>query len=929
MSSFRLATGGALIDRQQPIHFYFDGKRYAGFAGDTIASALLANGIRIVGRSFKYHRPRGFWGAWWEEPNGLFDVRIREGNEERYLSNCQGTTTPLQKGMHINSINAFPSAKLDFKGALDKFHAFMPAGFYYKTFMAPDWHLFEPGIRKMAGLGKLQTNNLDDYVAEQHHDQCEVLVVGAGPAGIAAALMAAQSGKQVVLVDDHPQLGGTYIGSQSCIESLPAEQWLQQQIQALDAAGVQIMLNTTAFGIYDHQLVALAQRHTLVEAPSLWRMRAQQIVIATGAIDRPLMFANNDMPGVMSAAGAEAYFNQFGVVTGTHISSAINHCLYDDFLQQLDDAGQSVTSINLGAGPITATGLRCLDGVQQAQRRFSTDCILSSASLSPTLHLWCQAGGELHWDEEQLCFVPKGTVKNLQVIGAAAGVFNLTEALEQIWQDHAPISKLNLSLNPLPFSAEGRQWVDLQNDVCTKDIALAQRENYISVEHLKRYTTLGMATDQGKTANINALSTMAGLLNKTVPEVGTTKFRPPFVPMPLEIYRSHHRNELFHPIKRLTLENAHRAAGAALGEYGGWLRPGWYNSDDPQVAIKRECLQARQHVGILDASPLGKIEVMGPDAKAFINFMYYNNMATLKDHHIRYGFMLREDGIVYDDGVLTKLNDNHFLVSCSSSHADGVENMLEMWRQDGNNPDAIYVHDVTQNWNTITVTGPKARELLQQLDLGIDLDAGAFPHMTYREGLFDGQIAKVARVSFTGDLSYEISVGANQAHHLWTRVSQLAADLDGGPIGIEALSVLRAEKGYIMIGRDTDGNTMPHDLGFGAPRNNKQAAYVGDRSLHSAVANSAQRQQLVGLQVDGQVPLPTGAHIISSTKQSLGFVTSSYYSYSLQAPIALALVTAGHEMLGQEVKLFHLDDHYTAQIVSPVFYDAEGVKLHA
>lgn len=929
MSSFRLATGGALIDRQQPIHFYFDGKRYQGFAGDTIASALLANGIRIVGRSFKYHRPRGFWGAWWEEPNGLFDVRIREGNDERYLSNCQGTTTPLQKGMHIRSINAFPSAKWDIKGALDKFHAFMPAGFYYKTFMAPDWHLFEPGIRKMAGLGKLETNDLENYVAHQHHHQCDVLVVGAGPAGIAAALKAAESGKQVVLADDRPCLGGSYIGSPACIESLPAEQWLQQQHQALDAAGVRIMLDTTAFGIYDHQMVALAERHKLTDAPSLWRMRAEQVVIATGAIDRPLMFANNDMPGVMSAGAAEAYLNQFGVVTGTHISFAINHDLYDDFLQQLNETGQSITAIDLQAGTFTANGVRCLDGIRQQQRRFSTDCLLTSASLTPTLHLWCQAGGELAWDEQQLCFVPEGKLDNFSVVGAASGIFNTTEALEQIWQTSTTPSKLNLRLNPLPYSAEGRQWVDLQNDVCTKDIALAQRENYISVEHLKRYTTLGMATDQGKTSNINALSTMAGLLNKSVPEVGTTKFRPPFVPMPLEIYRSHHRNELFHPIKRLALESAHRDAGAALGEYGGWLRPGWYSSDEPQVAIKRECLQARQQVGILDASPLGKIEVMGPDAKAFINFMYYNNMATLKDHHIRYGFMLREDGIVYDDGVLTKINDHHYLVSCSSSHADGVENMLEMWRQDGNNPDSIFVHDVTQNWNTITVTGPKARELVQQLDLDIDLSAAAFPHMTYREGTFNGQLAKVARVSFTGDLSYEISVPVNLTAMLWQRIHQLAQQLGGGPIGIEALSVLRAEKGYIMIGKDTDGNTMPQDLGFAAPRQNKTAAYVGDRSLHSEVANSGQRQQLVGLQANGSTPLPTGAHIISSTKQSLGFVTSSYYSHTVHAPIAMALVNAGHSMLDQQLTLFHLDQTYTAKVVSPVFYDTEGAKLHA
>jgi len=933
MSGRRLPEGG-LIARGRPLRFRFDGREYMGFEGDTLASALLASGERLLGRSFKYHRPRSVWGAWVDEPNAIMNVRL--GATER--PNCLATTTYLEDGMEARSVNAWPSARFDLKAGLDLFHRWLGAGFYYKTFIWPDWHLFEPAIRKMAGLGAVDTAHLDDFTADQVHASCDLLVVGGGPAGLSAARAAAEAGQDVVLVDDHRALGGSAYRCAEIDGQAPAD-WVAQQRAALDAAGARLLTDTTAAGIYDHGLAALVEHRGFAIAPRLWRLRAGGIVLATGALDRPITFAGNDLPGVMSLAGATDYLARYGVLVGGQIAVCAPHALFSP--DPFRAAGARVREIDPSQTPLKARGGRWLTGLETAEGVLPCDTVLASAGATPLVHLWRHAGGKLDWCETRQAFVPGQAPEGMTAVGAANGTFDLSAACAEAQavgaargtaptRSRAPQSAIP-PLWPDP-EAKGRQWIDFQHDVTLKDITLAARENYRSVEHLKRYTTLGMAIDQGKTSNMTGLAAMAAQRGVSIPEVGTTTFRPPYVPVPIETYRGLRTGQSFHPVKRLALEAAHRDRGAALCEYGGWLRPGWYGDADASHHIQHEAKTARSHAGIFDASPLGKIEIIGPDAEAFLNFVFYNTMKTLAPGRLRYGFLLTEGGAIFDDGVLARLAPEHFVFSCSSSHVDAVRLHLEAWRQDGNDPDRIFIHDMTQAACVLTVTGPKARAIVSNLDLDIDFSVEAFAHMTWRAGHFQGAPIRVARVSFTGDTSFEITVPHLQATTLWARLLDIGAAHGAVPLGLEALAILRAEKGYIMVGKDTDGETMPHDLGFEAPRHKKTAAYVGDRSLHSAKAQEVTRKQLVGLEIaEGTEPLVTGAHVISDaeTRSSLGYVTSSYISPTLERPIALALVAGGTECHGTEVTVWHDGATRRAKVTSACAFDPEGARLHA
>ena len=933
MSSFRTDNGG-LIDRDQSIEFTFDGRPYTGHPGDTLASALLANGVRVVGRSFKYHRPRGVWGAWFDDPNAVFDVRSGSAS----VPNCPAATTNLCDGMQARSVNAWPSAKFDIMGGLDWFSRFMPVGFYYKTFMWPDWHLFQPIIRKMAGLGTLDGDAGKDYFSDQLNAHCDLLVVGAGASGLVAAKTAAKAGKSVILVDDHPQAGGGVYRRGLEIDGMPPAKWVTAQLEAIKAAGGQILLDTTAFGVFDHGLVGLAQNRGFGVAPRLWRLRADQTVLAAGAIDRPVTFANNDRPGVMSLDGALEYLARYGVLVGRNIALVSNNSLAQPAGDILRAAGAKVTIVAPQSDGLRALGGKRVNGIMASGRKTPCDTILVSGGMTPLVHLWRHANGGLDWDNNLAAYVPGKKPEGMAAVGAANGTFEFDAALSEaraVALGQTPKThKSGYHITPIwpKPGAKGRHWIDLQSDVTLKDIELAARENYVSVEHLKRYTALGMANDQGKTSNMTGLAAMAAIQNKSIPEVGTTTFRPPFVPVPFALYGGRFRGALFHPPKRLPLEGVHRAAGAAMAEYGGWLRPGWYGDKPLGKAIHDEVTMARKTAGILDASPLGKIEVMGPDAADFVNFIYYNTISTLKQGHIRYGFMLHEDGTIYDDGVIAHMAENRFLISCSSSHVDGVDAMLERWRQDGNDPDRVFIHDTTAQWQTVTITGPKARDIVSEIGLGVDLTAQAFPHMALRQGSFDKREARIARVSFTGDLSFEISVPVGQIHRLWEKVCAIGGKMGAGPIGIEALSVMRAEKGYLMVGSDTDGETMPHDMGFGIPRQRKSTAFVGDRGLHSEFANQQDRRQFIGLVVpQGAEKLPVGAHLVSGStpRKSIGIVTSSCDSPTLGRPIALALLERGFELAGQSVDVWHMGATRQAIVSGPCFLDPEGDRLHA
>ena len=960
MSASRLPSGGSAIDRSSPIRFSFDGGTVHGFAGDTIASALLAGDVAVVGRSFKYHRPRGIWGAGVEEPNALVDI----GGNVASTPNARATTEPAREGLIAKSVNATPNALADRNAFLDRFSRFIPAAFYYKTFMWPDWHMFEPRIRAMAGLGKADADWTSPGMADQINAHCDVLVVGAGPAGLAAAKLAAGSGLSVMLVDDQQTPGGSLGHRAGEIDGKPAATWVEETVRNLTNAGHRVLPSTTAFGIYDHNLVGLNQRHLDGRPDTLWRVRPRHIILATGAIERPLPFANNDLPGIMSADAALAYLKRHAVLVGRRLVVATNNDSAYEVAGALAQAGADVTlvdvrrdgtpatpaSVRLIAGrSVTAArgGLRVEGVALDDGTRLDADSVLISGGWTPTIHLFGQAKGKLAWSEARAAFVPGDPVEGIAVAGAATGAVSLTEvfasagnAVASLGQTQATPPRSTgpeatggvVAAWPVPGS-KGRIWIDYQNDVTVKDIELAARENFVSVEHLKRYTTLGMATDQGKTSNLPGLALMAGITGRTVPEVGTTTYRPPFTPVPLTSFAGARYGELMAPVRRLPLENVHRADRAVFQEYGGWLRPAYYGRGDAERSIQDEARRARQSVALFDGSTLGKIEVMGPKAAEFVDFIYYNTMSTLKPGRCRYGFMLSENGVVFDDGILVRLDEHRFVVSCSSSHVTSVQARLEEWRQDRFGRDAVYIHNATAEMATLTVSGPNSRKLLETLQLGLSLDDADLPHMAISHGTYAGDAVRVARVSFTGDRSYEISIRADRAEPLWQRLREAGQAFDAVVIGLEALMILRAEKGYIVIGKDTDGTTLPHDLGVEGPRAKRKTEFVGRRSLFTEEASRDNRMRLVGLTVpSGEAPLPTGAHGIERRDgklSSLGFITSSYRSPALGRPVALGLIQRGAARHGETIEIQHLGKVRHATIAPPCAFDPEGGRLDA
>ncbi|MEM7438322.1 MAG: 2Fe-2S iron-sulfur cluster-binding protein [Pseudomonadota bacterium] len=941
MSGWRHDTLGSTIDRNKPLAFTFDGQPLTGFAGDTVASALMAAGVQTVGRSFKYHRPRGLWGLGAEEPNAIFDIT----HNGYTRPNQRGTLVSLADGMEVRSVNTAPTAAKDRWGWLDRLHRFLPAGFYYKTFMAGGWMRWEPRIRALAGLGTLDPDHAPKGAA-QINAKTPLMVIGSGPAGLAAARAAAERGQAVWLMEADAALGGSLRWRGGQIDGQDPQSFIDATRAAINAAGGRIFTGTTVWGAFDHRLFAAWQR----EPQRHWRIRADRVILAAGAIERPIWFANNDLPGVMSAEAALHGLRLFGALPGKQIVvTTANDSAYPVAFA-LAAAGVDVTiadarpegpkadgvKIRRSATVTAAQGRTHVTGAVINGALQAADAILTAGGHTPSVHLWCQAGGKLDWNASRDALIPRPNTADMTVVGAANGSFGLRAALSEghsAGDGHPPAPSANVEADaPYPIAPvrpdpalPGRQWVDLQNDVTLKDVGLAAREGFTSVEHLKRYTTLGMATDQGRTSNFGGLAAMAAQTGRTIPETGTTTYRPPFQPVPLTVLGGPRRCELFNPPKRLALESAHRDLGARFREYGGWLRPAVYGDGDEADLAQQGAATARKTVALFDASPLGKLEVIGPNAGQLLDFTGYVRMSSLNPGRARYGFMLRENGVIFDDGVVLRPAEDRWIVSASSSHVDGVRFMLEDARQDRLARKGVAIHDVTAAWTTLTATGPRARMMLENAGIPVP----DMPHMGVVETALDDAALRIARVSFTGDLSYELSVPTHHADALRARLDRALAAVDGQWIGLESVMILRAEKGFILIGKDTDGITMPHDLGWGGPREKRADEYLGKRSLFTPEARSNNRRQLVGLTVDS-APLVTGAHLVPADgpRTSLGFVTSSYQSPVLGRPIALALLADGRARMGQTIGVFN-DGTVVEATISPLCaFDPGGERLH-
>lgn len=978
MSGRRLVAGG-LIDRNHRIDFTFDGRAYSGFAGDTLASALLANGVQVVGRSFKLHRPRGIVGAGVEESNALMQV----GVGAHTTPNVAATQIELTEGLVARAVNAWPSARNDVGAALGLLAPFIPAGFYYKTFMWPDWHLFEPFIRRAAGLGRAPSDP-DPDVYDFEYAHCDVLVVGAGPAGLAAADAAASSGARVILCEQDTMLGGSLLHCPQSIDGTTGVEWTKAVVERLALAPeCNVLTRCTAIGYFDHNSVTLLQRSPpeLIGAPGipamrLWQVRAKHVIFACGAFERPLVFPGNDRPGVMLASAAHRYLARWSVLAGERAVLFTNNDTAYESAHALRQAGVEIAAIVdprsesaagtvaremgievlSGAHVLDVKGGRCVRAVtvrlaDGGTRRIDADLLLMSGGFDPVTHLHRQAGGKLRWDEARLAFLPITTPQGVISVGACAGSDNLavalmaghataTELARQAGFDPSrdcPVAAVSDRIETPPIAfwrapEQGKAFVDLQNDVTVADIELAVQEGYQSVEHLKRYTTLGMAPDQGKTSNVNGLAILAELTGRSVPATGTTTARFPFTPVAIGALGGRRKGELYAPQKRLPAEPFHSDLGARHEDYGGWRRAAFYPKPDEPMenAIQREALVVRNAVGFLDNSPLGKIEVVGPDAGEFLDRLYANSMSNLAIGRVRYGLMLNERGAIVDDGVTARLAQDHFIVGTTSSGAAHIAGWMDELLQCDWPDLQVVVMPVTNAWTVPTLSGPASRGLLKAIGTDIDLAPDAFPHMSFREGQVCGVPARVYRVSYTGEVTYEINIPVGATSLVWSAILAAGPQFGLEPVGIEAVMRLRTEKGFIHIGSETDGSTTPDDIGWGHVLKRKKD-FLGGRSLTLADNQRSDRMQLVGLEIGPECPpLPIGAQIRAPAGlESDGHVTSSGYSPVLDRGVALAMVVRGRDRHGEKVQVVTRRGDIAATIVAPCVFDREGERVNA
>ena len=1012
----RLPTGGR-VDRSRPLGFRFDGNALQGFAGDTLASALIANDVQLVGRSFKLRRPRGIVGSGAEEPNAI--LQIGEGATAQ--PNLRATQVPLRDGLVARTTRGWPGVRFDVGAINDTFGRLLGAGFYYKTFMYPRawWKLYEHAIRRSAGFGEAPTaRDPDSY--EHMNAHCDVLVAGGGPAGLMAALSAAKSGARVILADEQHEFGGSLLACADEIAGTAAAEWISSAVHELsDYADCTLLPRSTVFGYHDHNFLTIAERCEDTAQPvkeRLWRIRARHVVLAQGAFERPLVFCNNDRPGVMLASAVSTWINRYAVLPGRRAVVFTNNDSAYRAALDLTEAGAEIAAIvdsrRGGAGEL---GRRALDlgipvlqghvvsDVAGRQRvsgasiarwtgdswatvkptmRIDCDLVVMSGGYSPAVHLHSQAGGQLVWDQSQLGFLPAESSQANVSAGACNGRSSLAECLaDGVRAGTEAVSRLGLEPSPVEPPAVGnieenpiealwrvpavkdadrcpKQFIDYQNDTSVADISLAVREGYRNVEHVKRYTALGFGTDQGKLGNINGLAVLADILGKSIPEVGTTTFRPAYTPVSFGVGAGESVGELYEPVRRTAIHDWHEAAGAPMEVVGQWHRP-WYfprDGEDLHAAVARECLAVRNSVGVMDASTLGKINATGPDVVEFLERIYTHDVGRMRVGRCAYGIMLGEDGMLMDDGVMARLGEHRFYLTTTTGGAANVLDWLEKWLQTEWPELQVYLTSLTEHLSTIAVAGPNSRRVLEKLGCDIALDNESFPFMSIQPATLAGTPVTLFRVSFSGELAYEINIESNLALAMWEKLMHAGREFDIAPYGTETMHVLRAEKGYVIVGQDTDGSVTPVDLGMSRLLS-KEKDFLGKRSLRRPDCLREDRKQLVGLlSSDARTVLPEGTQLIDEagslarghrsarwprwrgsqlgrrTREPVpmcGHVTSSYQSACLGHPITLALVAGGQSRKGETIHAaLPGRNPLPVEIVAPVFYDAGGRRQH-
>ncbi len=985
--AFRLAEG-ARIDRSRPIDFRFNGKRYSGFAGDTLASALLAHGVQVVARSFKFHRPRGIMSAGIEESNAL--VQLCGEDDE---PNVPATSVLLRQGLEAKSVNCWPSVNFDLGSINERLWRLFPAGFYYKTFMWPAsmWPFYEHFIRHMAGMGRAPKtyNSKDHYEKRFHH--CDVMVVGAGPSGIAAALAAGRGGARVLLVDEQPEAGGDLLNGAAEIGGNPALSWVAEAVAELDAMPEVIRLrNATAAGYYDHNFLTVVEHDPAPDwiRERMWKVRAKEVVLATGSIERPMVFADNDRPGVMLAGAAKTYISRYGVKPGRRAVFMTNNSSAYESAFALAEAGVEVAAIvdaresvpetvsakaaTLGIEVISGYGIVGVEGKKRVggvaiaplsnpsqTRRIACDLVCTSGGWNPSIHLSSQSGAKPDWDADQLCFIPGVAVQAERSSGAARGKFVLGECLREGFERGAeaaraagleaetPNAPETSATEPLaieghwevPSGRRGtRAFVDYQNDVTADDLRLAVREGYASVEHVKRYTTAGMGVDQGKTGNVNIIGILAQNHGLEPPEVGVTTFRPPYSPISFAVMSGIDQGQLIIPSRRTPITGWNEREGAFMNEAGlNFRRPLYFTKSGENIdeASRREAKAVRTSVGMYDGSPLGKIELTGPDVVKLLNMIYTNSFDNMRIGGGRYGMMLYEDGRMMDDGITFRLGEDRYLMSTGSGTADAIYAHVQRMLQCDWPEWKVYATLVSAQWANICVCGPRTREVFDNVGTDIEFDPQSFKFLDIREGTVGGFPARLMRATFTGELSFEVAVPARHGAAMWEALMEAGREWDITPVGGEANGILRLEKGFIMPGAEGDGTTNVFDAAHGWMFHQKKKDFIGKRSVERDLKLGGPRKQLVGLLMEDPsfVP-PDGSPIVEGGENGaqvvmVGHVTAGTFSPNLERSLALALLFEGHDRKGESVTISLADRTETAVVTDPIFIDPKGERMRS